>query len=140
MVIERRPLAGREVDHERLWLSVALAGAALAVLWVASGHEELPRVICPFRHVTGIPCVTCGGTRALLALTRGDVQAALFWNPLVAVIAIAVLIFLVYAAVVTALRAPRVRVRLGERDRVLFRAAAWAAIAGNWVFLIIQGR
>ena len=140
MVIERRPLAGREVDHERLWLSVALAGAALAVLWVAAGHEELPRVICPFRHFTGIPCITCGGTRAILALTRGDVQAAIVWNPLVAIAAIAALAWLAYAAIVTALRAPRLRVRLAERDRVLFRAAAWTAIAGNWVFLILQGR
>ncbi len=94
MVIERRPLAGREVDHERLWLSVALAGAALVVLWVAAGHEELPHVICPFRHLTGIPCVTCGGTRAVLALTRGEVQAAFLWNPLVAVFAIAALVWL----------------------------------------------
>jgi hypothetical protein len=140
MVIERRPLAGREVDHERLWLSVSLAGAALAILWVAAGHEELPRLICPFRHLTGIPCVACGGTRAILALTRGDVQAAFVWNPLVAAFAIAALVFLFYAAVVTALRAPRLRVRLAERDRSLFRAAAWTAIASNWVFLILQGR
>jgi hypothetical protein len=140
MVIERRPLAGREVDHERLWLSIALAGAALAVLWVAAGHEELPRVICPFRHLTGIPCFTCGGTRAVLALTRGDVHAAFVWNPLVAVSAIAASVWLFYAAVVTALRAPRLRVRLAERDRLLFRAAAWTAIASNWVFLILQGR
>jgi hypothetical protein len=140
MVIERRPLAGREVDHERLWLSVALAGAALMVLWVAAGHEEWPHLICPFRQITGIPCFTCGGTRAVLALTRGDVRAALVWNPLVAVSAIAALVWLFYAAVVTALRAPRLRVRLAERDRFLFRAAAWTAIAGNWVFLILQGR
>ena len=140
MVIERRALAGREIDHERLWLSVALAGAALVVLWVAAGHEELPRVICPFRQITGIPCFTCGGTRAILALSRGDVQAAFIWNPLVAVGAIVALVWLAYAAVVTVLRAPRLRVRLGERDRVLFRAAAWTAIASNWVFLILQGR
>jgi hypothetical protein len=140
MVIERRELGGREIDHERLWLSVALAGAALVVLWVAAGHEELPRVICPFRHLTGIPCVTCGGTRALLALTRGDVNTAFHWNPLVAAVSIAALIFLLYAAVVTALRAPRLRVRLAERDRTLFRATAWTAIASNWVFLILQGR
>jgi ascorbate-specific PTS system EIIC-type component UlaA len=140
MVFERRPLAGREVDHERLWLSVALAGAALVVLWVAAGHEELPRVICPFRHLTGIPCFTCGGTRAVLALTRGDVRAAFLWNPLVAISAIAALAWLVYAAIVTTLRAPRLRVRLAERDRFVFRAAAWTAITGNWVFLILQGR
>jgi hypothetical protein len=140
MVIERRPLVGREIDHERLWLSVALAGAALAVLWVAAGHEELPHVVCPFRHLTGIPCFTCGGTRAVLALMRGEVQAALAWNPLVAMFAIVALVWLAYAAVVTVLRAPRVRVRLAERDRSVFRAAAWAAIASNWVFLILQGR
>jgi hypothetical protein len=140
MVIERRALAAREVDHERLWLSVALAGAALVVLWVAAGHEELPRVLCPFRHLTGVPCVACGGTRALLALTRGELQAAFFWNPLVAVSAIAALAWLAYAAVVTLLRAPRLRVRLGARDRFLFRAAAWTALVGNWMFLILQGR
>lgn len=140
MVIERRPLEGREVDHERLWVSVALAGAALVVLWIAAGHEELPRLICPFRHLTGIPCFTCGGTRAVLALARGDVHAAFAWNPLVAASAIVASIWLFYAAVVTALRAPRVRVRLAERDRSVFRAAAWTAIAGNWVFLILQGR
>jgi Protein of unknown function (DUF2752) len=140
MVIERRSLAAREVDHERLWLSVALAGAALVVLWVASGHEELPRVICPFRHLTGIPCFACGGTRALLSLARGEVQAAFIWNPLVAVSALAGLAWLLYAAVVTVLRAPRLRVRLGTRDRFLFRAAAWTVLVGNWMFLILQGR
>lgn len=140
MVLERRPLTGREVDHERLWLSVALAGAAVVVLWFAVGHEELPHLICPFRQITGIPCFTCGGTRALLALTRGDVRAAFVWNPLVAISAMGALVWLVYAAVVTALRAPRLRVRLAERDRLLFRAMAWTAIASNWVFLIVQGR
>jgi hypothetical protein len=140
MVIERRPLRGREVDHERLWLSVALAGAAVVVLWFAAGHQEAPRLICPFRQITGIPCFTCGGTRAVLALSRGDVQAAFLWNPLVAASAIAAAAWLFYAAVVTALRAPRLRVRLAERDRLLFRAAAWTAIAGNWMFLILQGR
>ena len=140
MVIERRALAAREVDHERLWLSVALAGAALVVLWVASGHEELPPLICPFRHLTGIPCVGCGGTRALLALARGEVQAAFFWNPLVALTAIGALAWLLYAAVVTLLSAPRLRVRLAARDRFLFRTAAWAVLVGNWMFLILQGR
>jgi hypothetical protein len=140
MVIEHRALAAREVDHERLWLSVALAGAALVVLWMASGHEELPRLLCPFRHLTGIPCVACGGTRAILALTRGEVQTAFLWNPLVAVSALVALAWLLYAAVVTVLATPRLRVRLGERDRFLVRATAWTALTANWMFLILQGR
>jgi hypothetical protein len=31
---------------------------------------------CPFRAVLGIDCPGCGGTRALLALLRGDVRQA----------------------------------------------------------------
>jgi hypothetical protein len=140
MVIEHRRLADREVDHERLWLSLALAGAAILWVWFASGHDELPRLLCPFREITGIPCVGCGGTRAMLALARGDLQAAFSWNPLVASAAIAGVAWLLYAAIVTALRAPRFRVRLGDRDRLLFRTAAWTAIASNWLFLILHGR
>jgi hypothetical protein len=140
MVIERRALAAREIDHERLWLSIALAGAALVVFWIAAGHEELPLILCPFRTITGIPCLTCGGTRALLALVRGDLGTALFWNPLVACAGVVGAAWLVYAAAVTIFRAPRLRIRLGERERTLCHAGVWAVVASNWVFLILQGR
>jgi hypothetical protein len=140
MVIERRALSAREIDHERLWLSIALAGAALVVLWIASGHEELPLIVCPFRRITGIPCLTCGGTRALLALAHGDLYLALHWNPLVACAGLMSAAWLVYAAAVTVLRAPRLRIRLGEREGDLLRAAVFLVVAGNWMFLILQGR
>jgi hypothetical protein len=38
---------------------------------------------CPFRTLTGIPCPTCGGTRASLALLDGRLIDALRLNPLV---------------------------------------------------------
>jgi len=38
---------------------------------------------CPVLALTGVPCPGCGGLRALHALTRGDVPAALALNPLV---------------------------------------------------------
>lgn len=140
MVLERRALGAREIDHERLWLSIALASAALVVFWIASGHEELPRVICPFRAITGIPCLSCGGTRALLALAHGDVRAALVWNPLVALGAIAGAAWLLYAAVVILLQTPRLRLRLDTRDRLAVRLAAGFVLVGNWIFVIAQGR
>ncbi len=33
---------------------------------------RLPGVVCPLRHWTGIPCPTCGMTRSLMAVVRGD--------------------------------------------------------------------
>jgi hypothetical protein len=37
---------------------------------------------CPMRAVLHIPCPSCGSTRALSALSRGDVLSALRFNPL----------------------------------------------------------
>ncbi|MEM6454392.1 MAG: DUF2752 domain-containing protein [Acidobacteriota bacterium] len=37
---------------------------------------------CPFKTITGLPCPTCGTTRAALALGRFDVLHALTYHPL----------------------------------------------------------
>ena len=62
---------------------------ALALLWlVMVGVFELLRpalrldlTLCMFRNVTGVPCPTCGTTRMLLALARGQPVDALLFNP-----------------------------------------------------------
>ncbi len=40
--------------------------------------------ICPWRALTHVPCPGCGGTRALLSLSRLDIPGAFALNPLVA--------------------------------------------------------
>jgi hypothetical protein len=40
---------------------------------------------CTFRQVTGVPCPSCGATRAGLALARGDLLVALSYNPLLVI-------------------------------------------------------
>lgn len=66
------------------------AGAALAVI-VASvamvddgPHPEgaPPSTLCLLRRMTGVPCPTCGMTRAFVAMGRGDVVAAARHHPL----------------------------------------------------------
>ena len=91
---------------------------------------------CAFRSLTGIPCPTCGGTRALLALGRLDVFAALAWNPLVT---LATALFFAGGAIalVRALRGQ------GVPDPAPPRwagAAAAAAFAANWAFVVVAGR
>ena len=50
---------------------------------------ELP--LCGFRHLTGVPCPLCGGTRACAALADGNFFAAWQLNPgLMVLLAIAV--------------------------------------------------
>ncbi|MGE5345925.1 MAG: DUF2752 domain-containing protein, partial [Acidithiobacillales bacterium] len=69
----------------------------LGLFWGAAALSTLlfsplaPRVVavlppCFFHRVTGFPCLTCGGTRAVLSLLAGDLGVALHANPLVAVL------------------------------------------------------
>ena len=57
-------------------LVLAAAGGALA--W--SGLPATGPLICPFRRMTGLPCISCGMTRAVCALARGDVEAAFSYH------------------------------------------------------------
>ncbi len=61
-----------------------LAGRYLPVLALAPP--------CVFRTLTGFPCPTCGSTRSLVFLSRGDLYSALAMNPLIAACAIAALL------------------------------------------------
>jgi hypothetical protein len=61
-----------------LWGAVAALFVLLSPLAerLAAG---LP--VCPIKAVAGLPCLTCGSTRAALALARLDVLSALAVNP-----------------------------------------------------------
>lgn len=116
-----------------LWGGAALACAAAAPFArdLAAGAPP-----CVFRTLTGVPCATCGGTRALLALARLDVPAALASNPLVA-LGVAVFLGGGLVALVRALRGQ------GVPDLPPPRwagAAAAFALAANWAFVVFAGR
>jgi len=53
-----------------------------------TGRPELVEA-CSFRLRTGLPCLGCGGTRALAAVARGDVRRGWATNPLGACIGLA---------------------------------------------------
>lgn len=128
---------GAGLDYEVLWGSVLAASLAGAFSWLrAIGPVPL---MCPFHWATGLPCLTCGSTRALAALAAGDLLTSLRFHPAVLPGFVAALLYLSYAWAVVALRLPRVRVTLAPRD---LRAARWglaAAAAALWSFLIIEG-
>jgi hypothetical protein len=67
-----------------VWLWLA-AGAAAAMVFFVVGWSPLPfsrgYTFCAFRRVTGIPCPGCGMTRAMAALARGQLVAALHLHP-----------------------------------------------------------
>jgi hypothetical protein len=112
-----------------------LAAGATALL----GLARLPFPVCVFKAVSGIPCPTCGSTRALACLAQLDFAGAFAMNPLAAAGAFVVGAWaLLDLALLPQQRALALELRpaLGRAARV----AAVLALALNWVYLIAAGR
>jgi hypothetical protein len=65
-----------------LWLAAAASSVVLRPVWLAIA-PYLGR--CAFRTWTGVPCPTCGTTRAAVAFLGGNLMDAFLANPLATV-------------------------------------------------------
>ncbi len=138
MVIRLQRWRDREFDHELVWSLVGLSCLIGGFVWLELFGP--PRLACPVKTVTGLPCPSCGATRCALALARGDVGAALRLQPgLFALVALSC-VYIPYALTVVIGRLPRVRVRLSSRERLALRVAVPLAFVALWVFLVLDGR
>lgn len=103
------------------------------------GLDRLPFPVCLLKAVTGLPCPTCGSTRALGRLLHLDFAGALAMNPL----ATGGLVVLAAWALLDLSLLPRGRALDVEIGRPLgrwVRFAAVAAILANWIYLLAAGR
>lgn len=99
-----------------------------------------PFPTCWFRTLTGKPCLTCGTTRLLLALTRGEWTMAWRWNPLVfgGLLVLMGWGLLGLASWLTGWEGEqRCRRWLAQRKGFVLAGALMAALA-NWVYLWTQ--
>ncbi len=129
---EARPPAGRQLGL--LWGGVALALVILSPLspYVVQGG---PR--CPFKTLTGIPCPSCGLTRAAVALAELDPLLALTHFPLQTIAWIA---FLAGGWVAGALALSRRPLpQLPRRIPLWVKIAVLLVVLGNWAYCIVIG-
>lgn len=64
----------------RLLLLLCIAGYAWLLLHFFTGDELAGG--CLFKHLTHLPCPSCGSTRSVFALLQGEVISSLYWNPI----------------------------------------------------------
>ena len=119
-----------------IFLAIGVLGAAaVAVLHL----DRLPIIVCVFRAATGIPCLTCGATRAAGLLVTGDVAGALAMNPLATLGALA-LVPWGLADLALVARGRALSVELAPPAAWAVRGLAIAAVIGNWAYLVAAGR
>ena len=58
--------------------TICFVGLGIIILWLG----EMGVLCCPFLLLTGIPCPSCGTTRAVLALLHGDIKKYIFYQPM----------------------------------------------------------
>jgi hypothetical protein len=132
-----RPLIPGEPDPELLWGSLLAASALIAAGWLISG---LPTPLCPLHALTGIPCPTCGMTRATTALMHSHPVEALVWNPLMTLVLFGAALYVLYAAVVVIGKLPRLRWTPPSRSESRWiRICVILLLAANWAYLICRG-
>ncbi len=117
------------------WLMMVAGGAVAARVAMSLGF---PVPGCLLRETTGVPCPSCGSTRAFGALAGLDFAQALRWNPLVSAGACVMFVLLV-----AALARGRGGAGLPERVGSAFASTPrrWmlaAALALNWLYLFFH--
>ena len=76
-----RKISKADIPLGLLYSAICL-GLVIGVRLVESGVLS-HSLFCPFKSITGIPCLTCGTTRALGAMSHFDMVDAFLFNPLV---------------------------------------------------------
>jgi hypothetical protein len=130
--------ASRPLEVSVILLPIFLSGFLLA-RFAAPLFKFLPA--CTFRQVAGVPCPSCGATRAGLALAQGDLIAALSYNPLF-VIGLGILfgwsvyrVFQIWSGKAISSRLVKKSTKFKIRQRLRWLAAG--AIVLNWLYLIV---
>jgi phosphatidylserine synthase len=117
--------------QEAVWLVASLSVVA-ALLLLAYAFQI---TICPLKRFTGVPCPTCGSTRAVFRALHGDFSGAWAMQPLVMT-----LICVAGSLALAAWLSPRVKRLLAAAWRnPLTWVLAALAVASNWAYVIIHG-
>ena len=95
---------------------------------------------CWLKHVTGIPCPTCGAWRSLYTFFHGSFANAWRLQPLVISTGLVLAAIFFYALLTAIARKQRLFLIFSRKERYLTWFIALALFLVNWVFLIFDGR
>jgi hypothetical protein len=136
MKLVRVQPGGRDRLCGAMVVAALLAVGLSAAAWLRLG---LPVPGCTLKDWTGLPCLTCGSTRLVQALLRGDVLEAAAWNPLVFSALALVTVWAAASTIRSLLGLASWRLVLTSAERRAASLTAVSAVIGGWVYLILRG-
>ena len=118
------------------------AARVIAAICIVGGCVALAHVcgltLCPLKRLTGVPCPTCGSTRAAALMLRGDVGGAFAMQPLAMTVACLLPLAWLASWSVFGRRRTAMFLRAAVR-RPLFWWLCAAAVVANWAYVIVRG-
>lgn len=92
--------------------------------------------LCPLRRYTGIPCFTCGSTRAIVSLISGDLKTAFLTQPLIVslVCLLAPILFLNIGAALLQKRI--ILISFSFTEKIFLCLLLVTATLLNWLYLL----
>ncbi|OLP19876.1 hypothetical protein BST81_03280 [Leptolyngbya sp. 'hensonii'] len=120
------------------WGILGFSGAPLIGAHFYNQGFQIPFLVCPIRHLTGIPCPTCGMTRSFMAIARGDLPQAVTEHLLGPVLFIVFLLAIVHVLLELGtgrnFQAPYLRI-LGDR---VFQVSTLSVILGYYSIRLVH--
>jgi hypothetical protein len=136
---ESPPLRLRAREGPPLGLIFGSIGA-LGVVVVGLLHlDRLKLPLCYVKALTGLPCPTCGSTRAAGRLFELDLAGAFAMNPLATLAACAIVAWAA-SDVVMLPRRRALGIEVAPRTATALRIGVVAAVLLNWAYLLAAGR
>jgi hypothetical protein len=114
-------------------------GVAAAALVGLLHLDRLPMTLCLFKRWTGLPCATCGSTRALAHLYHLDVAGAFAMNPLATSAAFLVALWCL-GDLLLLVRGRVLSLDLTPREATVVQVGTALAFVSNWIYVIAAGR
>jgi hypothetical protein len=123
---------------EQIEFGIIYGGIALVLL----GFGRVQPVLsfaphCLFKGLIGIPCLTCGSSRAVVHLSHGNILSAFAMNPLTTLCMISLVLYFFTSLITVAFDLPRIRFLPTEREKNFIIAGAVMLLLAQWAYLII---
>lgn len=116
-----------------------LSLAGLLFARIASPDRVFAIFRCPFRAATGVPCPTCGMTRAVCRVVRGELVEAVAMSPLGALLAGVAVVTAAWMLLRIFVVARGVAVDLTAVEARIARAMVIVAFVANWGWIAARG-